>query len=109
MGYRTMGRGWHETNGHEFSSSTATESQTLCRYDTLSAVDSLSLHWPEYLMEAAGLALYMFSVCVFATLIQHPASPVRHTIASPLLRRALMGLAVGTTLAAIIMTPWGKQ
>jgi aquaporin Z len=91
--------------------STETEDrlQPLRRYDTLNAVDSLRLHWPEYLMEAAGLALYMFSVCIFATLLQHPASPVRHTITNPVLRRALMGLAVGTTLAAIIMTPWGKQ
>lgn len=83
--------------------------QTLCRYDQLNAVGSLRLHWPEYLMEAAGLALYMFCVCVFATLLQHPASPARHIIVSPVLRRALMGLATGATLAAIIMTPWGKQ
>lgn len=60
-------------------------------------------------MEAVGLALFMLSVCIFATLLQHPASPVRHLIMSPLLRRALMGLMVGTTLVAIIMTPWGKQ
>lgn len=81
----------------------------LDEYDTLNAVGSLRLHWPEYLIEAAGLALYMFSVCAFATLLQHPASPARQFIASPVLRRALMGLAVGTTLVAIIMTPWGKQ
>jgi len=83
--------------------------QSLCRHDTLNAVNSLRLHWPEYLMEAAGLAIYMFSVCVFATLLQHPASPARHIIVSPVLRRALMGLGVGATLVAIIMTPWGKQ
>jgi aquaporin Z len=83
--------------------------ESLYRYDTLNAVSSLRLHWPEYLMEATGLALYMFSVCAFATLLQHPASPARQFIASPVLRRALMGLAVGTTLVAIIMTPWGKQ
>ena len=83
--------------------------QSHCRYDTLNAVGSLRLHWPEYLMEASGLVLYMFSVCVFATLLQHPASPVRHIIVSPVLRRALMGLVVGATLVAIIMTPWGRQ
>ncbi|MBB5064785.1 MIP/aquaporin family protein [Granulicella mallensis] len=83
--------------------------QILRRGDTLNAADSLRLHWPEYLMEATGLALYMFFVCIFAALLQHPASPVRHMIASPVLRRALMGLGVGTMLAAIIMTPWGKQ
>lgn len=45
-------------------------------------------------MEAGELALYMFSVCAFATLLQHPASPVRHFIASALLHRALMGLGI---------------
>jgi aquaporin Z len=60
-------------------------------------------------MEAGELALYMFFVCVFATLLQHPASPVRHLIVSGLFRRALMGLAVGATVIAIIITPWGKQ
>jgi len=83
--------------------------RALRRYDTLSAVNSLRLHWPEYMIEAAGLAIYMFSVCLFATLLQHPASPAPHIIASPLFRRALMGLAVGTTLVSIILTPWGKQ
>jgi aquaporin Z len=75
----------------------------------MDAVGSLRAHWPEYLMEAGELALYMFFTCVLATLLQHPASPVRHFVVSPILRRALMGLAVGTTVIAIVMTPWGKQ
>ena len=60
-------------------------------------------------MEAVELALYMFCACAFATLLQHPASPVRHWISSAALRRALMGLAIGATVIAIVMTPWGKQ
>jgi aquaporin Z len=75
----------------------------------MNAVDSLRLHWPEYLMEGVGLVLYMFSVCIFATLLQDPASPAGHFIVSPVFRRAIMGLIVGATLVAIIMTPWGKQ
>ena len=55
------------------------------------------------------MTLYLFFACVFATLIQHPASPVRHLIASGLVRRVLVGLGVGATVTAIIMTPWGKQ
>lgn len=73
------------------------------------AFGRLLFHWPEYLMEAGELALYMFFVCAFATLLQHPASPVRHLILSGLFRRALMGLAIGATVTAIIITPWGKQ
>jgi aquaporin Z len=51
----------------------------------------------------------MFFTCVFATLLQHPASPVRQVIHSTVLRRAIMGVAIGTTVVAIVMTPWGKQ
>jgi len=75
----------------------------------LGIVKSFVCHWPEYSMEAVGLGLFMFSVCVYATLLQHPASPVRHVLLHPLLRRSIMGLAVGTTLTSIVLTPWGKQ
>jgi len=75
----------------------------------MSALGSLRLHWPEYLMEAGELALYMFFACAFATLLQHPASPVRHFIVSAVSRRALMGLAMGATVIAIVASPWGKQ
>jgi aquaporin Z len=67
------------------------------------------LHWPEYLMEAGEVAVYLFFTCVFATLLQHPASPFRHLIVTPIARRGLMGLAIGATVTAIILTPWGKQ
>lgn len=77
--------------------------------DTLDAAASLRLHWPEYLMEAGEMSLFMFCTCSFATLLQHPASPVRHFVISGIVRRALMGLAIGATLIALIMSPWGKQ
>jgi aquaporin Z len=79
------------------------------RQHALNALDSLRLHWPEYLMEGGQAVIYMFAVCTFATLLQHPASPVRLAIGGSVLRRALMGLAVGATVIAIILTPWGKQ
>src|SRR5215510_16605971 len=60
-------------------------------------------------MEAGELAFYMFSVCAVVTLLQHPASPVRHFVTSAFFRRALMGLALGATAVAIITSPWGKQ
>jgi len=83
--------------------------KTVCRYDALDALRSLHLHWPEYLMEAGELALYMFFACAFATLLQHPASPVRHFIINDVFRRALMGLAMGATVITIVTTPWGKR
>jgi aquaporin Z len=74
-----------------------------------SAFGKLAIHWPEYLMEAGELALYMFLACAFATLIQHPSSPVRQFITSSLVRRALYGLAMGAAIVAIITSSWGKQ
>lgn len=60
-------------------------------------------------MEAGELGLYMLLACAFATLLQHPASPVQHFIGSSLARRALYGFAMGATVIGIITTPWGKQ
>jgi aquaporin Z len=77
--------------------------------DALNAIGSLRCHWPEYLMEAGELAIYMFFACAFATLLQHPDSPVRHAVPGDLSRRALMGVAMGATIIATIMSPWGKQ
>jgi aquaporin Z len=71
--------------------------------------DALKYHWPEYLIEAAGLGLFMISAFSFATLFEYHASPIRQAIANPLLRRFLMGLAMGGTAIAIIYSPWGKQ
>lgn len=70
---------------------------------------TLSRHWPEYLMEAAGLGLFMVSACVFAAALEHPASPLRQALDDAFLRRLLMGLAMGGTAVAIIYSPWGKQ
>src|SRR6266849_1748240 len=70
---------------------------------------ALRLHWPEYLMEAAGLGFFMVSACLFGALYENPASPVRHAIVSAFLRRVVMGLSMGATAIAIIYSPWGKQ
>jgi aquaporin Z len=70
---------------------------------------TLRRHWPEYLMEAAGLGLFMVSAAVFTTLLEHPASPVRQAIDDPTLRRVPMGLAMGLTAIAIVYSPWGQQ
>jgi aquaporin Z len=71
--------------------------------------NALKHHWPEYLMEAACLGLFMVSAFTFGTLLEHPGSPLHQAISSTLLRRFLMGLAMGGTAIAIIYSPWGKQ
>src|SRR5690242_9046388 len=79
------------------------------RASTAGALTSLRLHWPEYLMEAALLGAFMVSACLFGALYEFPNSPVHQAIASPLLRRVLMGMSMGVTAIAIIYSPWGKQ
>ena len=72
-------------------------------------LSALTRHWPEYLMEAAGLGIFMVSACLFDALLEHPASPVRQAIGDPIVRRMLMGVAMGLTAIAIIYSPWGMQ
>ena len=75
----------------------------------MTAIDALKHHWPEYLMEAFGLGLFMFSACSVGVILDHPSSPVHRTIQDPTLRRALFGLAMGTTAILNIYSPWGKR
>ena len=70
---------------------------------------AFSQHWPEYLMEAGSLGLFMISACLFGALLEFPGSPVHQAIPSVLVRRMLMGLAMGSTIVSIIYSPWGKQ
>jgi hypothetical protein len=61
------------------------------------ALVAVRQHWPEYLIEAAGIGLFMVSACLFATLLEHPSSPVRQAVMDAMLRRIPMGLAMGMT------------
>ena len=73
------------------------------------AIEAVRGHWPDYLIEAAGLALFMISAGAFATLLESPQSPVRGMLPDPLVRRALMGIAMGATAIGLIYSPWGRQ
>jgi aquaporin Z len=75
----------------------------------LGVLTALTSHWPEYLMEAGMLGMFMVSACVFGALYEFPHSPVHQAIASGFLRRLLMGISMGLTAIAIIYSPWGKQ
>jgi aquaporin Z len=73
------------------------------------AAPPTSLHWPEYLIEAAAIGIFMVSAAVFAAILYHPSSPVSGALSNELVRRALMGLAMGSTAVAIIYSPWGQR
>jgi aquaporin Z len=72
-------------------------------------IAALKQHWPEYLMEAVELGLFMFSACAFTVLLFHPSSPIAQNIHDDVLRRLLMGIAMGSTAIAIIFSPLGKR
>ena len=67
------------------------------------------LHWREYLMEVAGLGLFMLSAATMTSLLEHPSSPVRTLLTDAPMRRAAMGMAMGLTAAALIYSPWGRR
>jgi len=71
--------------------------------------NALKKHWPEYLMEAAELGMFMFSACAFTVLLYHPSSPVAQTVHDGVLRRLTMGTAMGATAIAIIFSPLGQR
>jgi len=60
-------------------------------------------------MELFEMGLYLYFTCVFATLFQHPVSPFRHLLPNETVRRACFGISVGVSIAAMALTPWGKQ
>ena len=66
---------------------------------------ALRAHFLLYLYEAAELAAFMLSACVFTVLLFHPAVTPIHT---PWLARACMGVAMGFTAIAIIKSRMGK-
>jgi aquaporin Z len=70
---------------------------------------ALKRHWPEYLMEVAGLGLFMISAAVITTVLQHPDSPLRAAVPQPAVRRVLIGIGMGLTAAALIYSPWGRR
>jgi aquaporin Z len=72
-------------------------------------VRSLRAHWPEYLIEAACLGLFMLAANAFTAAIFHPASPVSRWVREPIAARLLMGLAMGGTAILLIFSPWGKR
>jgi aquaporin Z len=68
-----------------------------------------SLHWPEYFIEAGAIGTFMVSAAVFASVLYSPSSPIYAAISTELVRRAFMGLAMGSTAVAIIYSPWGQR
>ena len=72
-------------------------------------IRALRKHWPEYLCEAAELAIFMISAGLFTIFLWHPNSFIPGIIRSEFIRRMLTGVAMGGTAIALIFSPLGKR
>lgn len=68
-----------------------------------------SLSVRKYFDEALGLGIFMFSAGFFDALVDYPGLPIRQHISSALLRRFLIGLAMGGTALYIFTSRFGRQ
>jgi len=66
-------------------------------------------HWPEYLMEAFGLGAFMVAAGVAVFILEANGSPLRMWIRDDVMRRVIIGIAMGGTAVGIIYSPWGQQ
>ena len=73
-------------------------------------LSALKNHWPEYLMEALELGIFVFMACASTALFRHHASPIADWLeGQQLLQRLLVGLTMGITFIGIAYSPWGKR
>ena len=66
-------------------------------------------HWPEYLMEASELAVFMVFACIGTVILEHPASPIHQMMPHAFWRRGVLGGVMALTAVGVIYSPWGQQ
>ena len=72
-------------------------------------IETFKRHWPEYIYEAIGLALFMTFAGGLTVLLEHPDSPVHAAIPSKMMRHVVLGLIMGTYIGLLIYSPWGRK
>jgi aquaporin Z len=76
---------------------------------TMRMITALRQHWPEYLMEAWGLGMFMLVAGVVCTVLFSPHYLLHNFAPYPLMQRVVMGLGMGLTAMGITYSPWGKR
>ena len=66
-------------------------------------------HWPEYVIEGWALGTFMLSASIVVVLLESRQLPFHELIPSPLIRRMLVGTAMGLTAFGLIYSPWGRR
>jgi len=75
----------------------------------LTARSAFSKHWRLYVYEGVELALFMISACICTVVLFHHGYAAMRMLPNAVLRRVLMGIAMGTTAVLIIHSPMGKS
>jgi aquaporin Z len=70
---------------------------------------ALTQHWPEYLMEGVQIAVLLLAAASFTVLVQYHGSPAYRAVDSALLRRGILAVSLGITVAALIYSPMGRR
>ncbi|MFL6698803.1 MAG: aquaporin [Vitreoscilla sp.] len=66
---------------------------------------TLRRHWPEYIIEAGFLALFVLSAGIVSAWLQGPESAASEFA----LRRLATGVAMGLVAIAMVYSPWGRR
>ncbi len=72
-------------------------------------LQALAEHWPEYVIEGLLLGTFMVVACFAVFIVEHPSSPVRRAMHSPLRRRVVIGILMGLTAVVLIYSPLGQR
>ena len=76
---------------------------------SLTLSETLRRDWPLFLIEGFLLGCFMVSATAATVLMDAPNSPVAQVVTSPLLRRVVIGAAMGLTAVILVYCPWGKR
>ena len=71
------------------------------------ALEALRAHWPEYVLEAAQLAVFLVLIGLTLVAFEAPGSPLR--VRDAVLARAAAGLGIGAVAVALIYSPSGRR
>lgn len=70
---------------------------------------AIGRHWPEYLIEALFLMVFVVMAGVVTTLLESRGGVLRAALPDDFTRRVVNGLAMGSLAAALIYSPWGRR
>jgi len=76
---------------------------------SLTLSETLRRDWPLFLIEGFLLGCFMVSATAATVLMDAPNSPIAQVVTSPLLRRVVIGAAMGATAVILVYCPWGKR